>query len=266
MVLIEEIVPPPPAPPPADAFAAALGRAEEHRLAKRHAQAIEALLEASALQPNDPRPFFQMSMAQTSAGQPEAACRSALCAVELAPAGHLGVLPAEIKASGVAVPRGVYPQIGLRAALTAFDMLSKPIADAVARPSWWDDKELLRMSERALDDTPNSAYAIATRVRVLMGVGQLMADGQPRGWYLQQRTPAQLRELAGLLKKQASLEPPGSNKALTQVRNAATILEKAMQMEAAERAAQQAAQQAEDQVQRISEGRATVEGFKSIVY
>ena len=173
-------------------------------------------------------------MVQTAAEQPEAAGISALRAVELAPGGHLGVLPSESRAS---VPRGVYPQIGLRAAVMAFDLLVQPVCDAVPRPSWWNDVDLLQMSARALADTPGSPYAISTRVKVIMGNGTLMANGTPRGWYLQQRTSAQLRELAELLKKQATIEPPGSTKALVLLRNAATILGKVVQLEAAEKRA-----------------------------
>ena len=242
------LVPPPPTP----AFLDAIALSDTHRQGQRHSQAAEALLEAAALQQDDPRPHFQLAMAQTAAGQLEAATRSALRAVELAPAGHLGVLPDEIRASGISAPRGIYPQLGLRAAIMAFDLLSKPVADAVPRPNWWNDKELLRMSERALQDSPESQFAVATRVRVLMGVGQLMADGSPRGWYLQQRTPPQLRELARLLKKQATFEPAGSLKAVQQLRNAATILEKAMEIEQAEREIRRAEQLASATEARIA--------------
>ena len=218
-----------------DSFALALARAEAHRREQRHAQAIEALSQAALLKPDDPRPHFELCMAQTASELPAAACASALRAVELSPNGFLGVLPSE----ATQVPKGVYPQIGLRAAVMAFDLLVQPVCDAVERPSWWSDVELLRMSARALADTPGSPYAISTRVRVLMGVGQLMADGRPRGWYLQQRSSADLRQLAELLKKQATIESPGSTKALVHLRNAAAILAKAVQLEAHEKARNQ---------------------------
>lgn len=217
-------------------FEEALSRAEQHREQLQYDQAITALIEASDLQPGDPRPHFQLAVVQTAAGIPEAACRAALRAVELAPAGHLGVLNSELHDAGVAPPRGVYPQLGLRAAVMAFDLLIQPVCDRVARPSWWTDTALLSISERAMADTPESIFALNTRVRVLLGVGALMADGKPRGWWLEPRTPQMVREAASLLKKQSMIEPPGSKKSLLHLHNSTLLLEKAMEMEASARA------------------------------
>ena len=149
----------------AESFSAALARAEEHRSAQRHDKEIEALTEAAALEPANPRPHFSLCMAHTASDNPEAACRAALRAIELAPAQHLGVLDEEARNAGVRPPRGVYPQIGLRAAVMAFDLLIRPACDAVARPSWWSDQELLRMTERAMADTPSNTRLDAAPTR-----------------------------------------------------------------------------------------------------
>ena len=139
-------------------FVAQLAKAEEARQAGQLERAAEALRRAGELQPQDPRPPFQLCMLLTSANDLQNACTSALWAVELAPGRHLGVLPSE-----QCPTNKVYPQIGLRAAVMAFDLLIRQPCEAVPRPSWWTDAALLAMSARALADTPNSALALSVR-------------------------------------------------------------------------------------------------------
>ena len=222
-----------------DPFVAALKAAEECRAAKENDKAVLALERASQIRPSDPRPYFHMAMLRTASSDCEGACKAALRAIELSPGKHLGVLPSELKNGVAEVPKGIYPQIGLRAAVMAFDLLIRAPCDAVARPSWWNDAALLAMSARALQDTPSSPYAISVRTHVLigiMGVGQEQTAGvvPARGWPLGGRSAAQLREAAGLLKVQAQLEAVGSPKAAQALQNAAAILEAAHRIEAEE--------------------------------
>jgi hypothetical protein len=166
------------------------------------------------------------------------ACAAALTAIKLAPGGHLGVLPSEVKRGIATVPTGIYPQLGLRAAVTAFDLLIRPACDDIPRPAWWNDEALLLMSQRAVTDTPQSLYALNTRCYALMGIGGTGEAGAlSRGWKVGNRSAAQLREAADLLKQQARLEPPGSGKGVQALTNSAAILEKAMRMERDERSA-----------------------------
>jgi hypothetical protein len=243
-----------------DLFDAHMAKAEEHRKAREYEEAAAALQRAAALRLDDPRPHFQLCMVQTAASDVVGACRSALRTVELAPGGHLGVLPSELRSGnsgGPTVPRGIYPQIGLRAAVMAFDLLvGAPACASVPRPPWWSDGELLAMSERALADTPQSPYAIRTRTDVLIGVSEAQGPGVspteakggvgdppgspkgwqagPRGWTIGPRKAAHLREGARHLKAQASFEPAGSVAAAQKVHNAAALLEVALRMEASE--------------------------------
>lgn len=219
------------------AYVAAMAKAEEHRTARRFAEAIASYEEAAAVNPEDPRPYFQMCSAQAVLGDTAGACRSALLACEHAPGQQNGVLPSERHSGGgdgVPVPRGVYPQIGLRAAIMAFDLLIRAPCDSVPRPRWWNDGALLKLSERALIDTPASPYALSVRAHVLAGVTSVGADGRPRGWPLGQRTGAQLREAAMLLARQAQLEPTASSAATEALARSASLLEAAVQLEAEE--------------------------------
>ena len=223
----------------AEQFKALMKKAEEHRVAQRLEAAADALKRASTLQPDDPRPYFHLAMVLTTLEDIRGACVAALKAVKHAPGEHLGVLPSEDVATRPSVPRGIYPQIGLRAAVMAFDLLIRSPCDGLPRPSWWNDEALLAVSERAMTDTPHSPYTQSLRSHVLLGVmsvGSEQTHGviSPRGWELGARSAAQLREAAGLLKKQAMLEPAGSPKAVQALANAAAIFEAAMRMEADE--------------------------------
>lgn len=236
--------------PVVDPFVAELAEAEKFRQARELDKALACLKRAALHRPADPRPPFQMCMLQTAMGDVVGACDSALRCVHIAPGGHLGVLPSELtKLGGPKVPRGVYPQIGLRAAVMAFDLLIRPPCDGVARPAWWEDGCLLAMSERALGDTPDSPYALSVRAHALLGVTEVtgaMEGGvvRPRGWALGHRSAAQLREAAGLLKRQATLEPPGSAAAVHSLRRASAALEAAHALEADAAATAGAAQPA----------------------
>ena len=119
--------------PVVDPFVAELAEAEKFRQARELDKALACLKRAALHRPDDPRPPFQMCMLQTAMGDVVGACDSALRCVHIAPGGHLGVLPSELtKLGGPKVPRGVYPQIGLRAAVMAFDLLIRPPCDGVA--------------------------------------------------------------------------------------------------------------------------------------
>jgi len=155
-----------------------------------------------------------------------------LQAVARAPGKHLGVVASDRGAPQV--PRGIYPQIGLRAAVMAFDLLLRPECDGVARPTWWTDKQLLTMSARALADTPDSPYAASVRANVLLGVEGSGIGGKPRGWPLRARSSAQLREAAVLLKRQASMEAVGSSAAMAALARSAAVLQAAVRQEAEE--------------------------------
>ena len=102
-----------------DPFVAALKAAEECRAAKENDKAVLALERASQIRPSDPRPYFHMAMLRTASSDCEGACKAALRAIELSPGKHLGVLPSELKNGVAEVPKGIYPQIGLRAAVMA---------------------------------------------------------------------------------------------------------------------------------------------------
>lgn len=221
-------------------FASYLAKAENYRAERDSAKAAEALQRAAMLKPDDPRPPFQLCMILTAANDMAGACVSALRCVSLAPGKHLGVLPSEL--DGAAVPPGVYPQIGLRAAVMAFDLLIRAPCDAVPRPAWWADAPLLAMSARALADTPDSPYALSVRAHVLVGVHG--AGGRQRGWKLGERSAGQLREAATLLKRQALLEPAGSAQAGQALRRSAAVLEVAARLEADEQRQRQQQQQA----------------------
>ena len=214
------------------AFATCLVQAEQHRAAGRFAEALAALNQAAALKPEDPRPPFHLCSAQTKLGDVASACRAALQAVARAPGKHLGVVASDRGAPQV--PRGIYPQIGLRAAVMAFDLLLRPECDGVARPTWWTDKQLLSMSARALADTPDSPYAADVRANVLLGVEGSGIGGKPRGWPLGARSSAQLREAAVLLKRQASMEAVGSSAAMAALARSAAVLQAAVRQEAEE--------------------------------
>lgn len=226
-------------------FVQYLAKAEEYRSQQEYKKAAEALTRAALLKPDDPRPPFKLCMLLTSFKRMAPACQQALKAVELAPGQHLGVLPSEARAQPGLVPPGVYPQIGLRAAVMAFDLLIRAPCDDVPRPAWWVDAELLKMSARALADTPDSPYALSVRSSVLVGVTNLDGARQrngvvaPRGWTLGERSSSELREASMLLARQAKLEPPGSAQATQALRNSASILEAAARLEAGEKARKQ---------------------------
>lgn len=217
-------------------FTMHMAKAEEYRASAQPELAVKALERAASLQPQDPRPPFQLCMLLTARQDFAAACAAALRAVERAPGRHRGVLPSETT-SEAAVPRGVYPQIGLRAAVMAFDLLIRPPCAAVPRPAWWTDNELLAMSARALADTPDSPYALSVRAHCLVG---LRGASSALGWQVGLRTASQLREASALLKRQALLEAPGSAEAVRALRKSAAIFEVAMRVAATEEAARRA--------------------------
>lgn len=182
------------------AYVALLAAAEEHKLAQRFSNAAKLMRKAATLKPADPRAWFHLIMVLTLSDELEEACACALRAVELAPGRHLGVLGGEAR-RGFTTPiaSGVYPQLGLRAAVMAFDLLVRRCCDGVARPGWWNDADLLAMSERALADTPDSPVSWSTRAAVLTGAGG--------AWALGPRDGAQLREAAALLEREAKSSP-----------------------------------------------------------
>ena len=122
--------------PASDPFSALLAEAGRLMGDQKPSEAVQVLKRAAALRPDDPRPPFQLAMAHTACKGDDhlvSACGYALRAVELAPGGYLGVLPSD--GDSTAVPRGIYPQIGLRAAITAFDLLIRPPCDRCVQPS-----------------------------------------------------------------------------------------------------------------------------------
>ena len=93
-----------------------------------------------------------------------------------------------------------------RATAWAFNMLTREVCDEVAKPEWWNDKELKALSARVVRAAPNEWIANGVRATVL--------SGQCAGaWVAGPRSAAELREAASHYDRTAALHPAPAMKA-----------------------------------------------------
>ena len=88
-------------------------------------------------------------------------------------------------------------ELWAKATAAAFEKLKLPECAEVAKPEWWNDKELKALSATVVSLAPNDAGANAMRAEVL--------SGQCRTWDAEPRSAAELMEAATYYEKSAAL-------------------------------------------------------------
>ena len=92
-----------------------------------------------------------------------------------------------------------------KATAEAFDMLCRDECAEVAKPEWWNDKELKALSVRVVRAAPNDVQAYYMRA--------VMLSGQLAAWDAGPRSAAELKEAATHFERAAALHPAPAVKA-----------------------------------------------------
>ena len=95
-------------------------------------------------------------------------------------------------------------ELWAKATAAAFEKLKLPECAEVAKPEWWNDKELKALSATSVSLAPNDAGANAMRAEVL--------SGQCRTWEAGPRSAAELMEAATHYERTAVLSPATAEK------------------------------------------------------
>eukprot|EP00964_Phaeocystis_antarctica_P021088 scaffold11672_cov62-Phaeocystis_antarctica.AAC.3 len=147
-------------------------------------KAARAFREAIALRPDRPDAYYNLGAALNNSGHVVEAAQWFLEASERLPVGSEG---------------------WAQATAEAFKMLAQKGCAEVAKPEWWNDKELKALSARVVRAAPNDGIAYQMRAHVL--------HGQCGAWEAWPRPAAELMEAATHFERAAALNPAPGRKA-----------------------------------------------------
>ena len=142
-------------------------------------RAARAFREAIALRPDLPVAYFNLGGSLANSGNGVEAAQWLLEAKVRCPVGS---------------------EIWGQATAAAWIMLTREVCAEVAKPEWWNDKELKALSARVLRAAPNHATAIEMRATMLSGFSGDCWEAGPR-------SAAELREAVTHYDRAAALHP-----------------------------------------------------------
>lgn len=147
---------------------------------KNYRSAVKVLHAAIKKRPDLPAPHYNLAQTFVKANKLSEAAQEFLKAAELCDV----------------------PAMRAEATANAFLLLLQPTCASLPKPAWWNDADLLALSEQALSVAPASYSAVQMRATVLSGVDSLAWPGSKVG-----RAPEQIAESCRLLRRAAGLCP-----------------------------------------------------------
>ena len=89
----------------------------------------------------------------------------------------------------------------MRMTFCAYDMLCHPVCENIRKPTWWNDVDLLAISQKMVEVTPRDAFSWTMRAELLSAM-----CGKPT-WPAGPRDSADYREAARCYERAAGLDP-----------------------------------------------------------